>query len=681
MADKVFNEESKYTKEVVGKVKNAHADLESSLNVVGSENLSRLQDLREAEYGPDFEMFLQQLHEKNEAVNLKDKFKRLDELKFLEDQPFFARIDLYTNKGASEEKFYIGKFGYTENKPIVTDWRARVASVYYRYRYPQKNVSYETPGGTETRDLKLKRTFEIEKGELTKYYNNDIQLDENDIIVDKIGKKTGGVLEDIVETIQQSQMDIIESDPRQVCVVQGCVGSGKSTVAIHKLAHIFFNFPTLIHSNKSIVIAKNQILVGYLSTLFPKLGIFDINYKTIREIIVNLTFREELGVQLNLDIAHNGLKDLSLDDLKKLNNKINESHAGVSKQLTDLFAIQEFEPFGGYKYSKNITPFENITDILNDLEEELTSQKEDLKELMDDSIRAYLCRENIKALRKIISKLNDIKNDLRKKTLISMAKEYKIDVTKPLPYNEALLFVFMYLSLVGIQKHPIYEYCVVDEGQDFSPLEYAILSKVVLRGRFAIFGDLNQSLDPTGIKTWKDLNEIIKEAKTAIEFELDTNYRSTKPIIDLAQKILSPYTKTYLPKSINRTGQEPVREVFKKSSDMISRFKEMLAEDIKDFNKSVGVIVYDTTVIGEIENFLKSKFTDDELIILNSKSRIHYLPKGIYLMNEKDCKGLEFSKVYVIGLNLDKLSSFEEARHAFVAATRAMNELAILGLE
>ena len=110
-------------------------------------------------------------------------------------------------------------------------------------------------------------------------------------------------------------MDIIEADPRQVCIVQGCVGSGKSTVAIHKLAHIFFNFPKLIHPERTILIVKNQILVGYLSTLFPKLGIFNINYGTIKDLLVNLYFREALSIEINLDKANDSFLEYNIESL------------------------------------------------------------------------------------------------------------------------------------------------------------------------------------------------------------------------------------------------------------------------------------------------------------------------------------------------------------------------------
>jgi DNA helicase-2/ATP-dependent DNA helicase PcrA len=217
---------------------------------------------------------MESLQRELDAFDTTQVFKTLNELDYLKNNPFFARIDL-KDKDSGDLNFkpyYISKFGFfDDNLPALIDWRAKLASVYYKYRYPQSNVSYEVDGDIYTYDMNLKRTFEIDGGQVIKYFNNDIQLTENELIIEKIKNRTGGVLEDIVETIQESQMKIIENDPREVCIVQGCVGSGKSTVAIHKLSYIFFNYPQIVSPDRSILISKNRVLVDYLSSLFPKL--------------------------------------------------------------------------------------------------------------------------------------------------------------------------------------------------------------------------------------------------------------------------------------------------------------------------------------------------------------------------------------------------------------------------
>ena len=680
MNEDIKKQENAHLKEIIERISHSRKKAQKELEVIGKENLNKLIDIRENETGSDFEYFIYQLGEKND-INLKDKFARMEELIFSEKEPYFARIDLRSTKNDDKRisSYYIGKFGYTDKEPLVIDWRAKISSVYYRYRYPQNNIYYDTPKGREFRDLVLKRTYEIENSILYKYYNNDIQLDESAVVADKIAKRTGGVLEDIVSTIQLSQLDIIESDPRQVCIVQGCVGSGKSTVAIHKLAHIFFNYPNIIRSSRTILLAKNQILAGYLSTLFPKLGIFDLNFKTLRDLVYNVVFREELG--LDIDLAKGEYTgSFDLENIKDLHNRVDKIHQDIEDKIEKLFNNSEYITFKSNKYSRSMTPYENISEILTDLEEELASEKSYMKK-NPNSQRLLLFKENIKALRKLIDKLNKLRNEIKDKVLEKETEYYGVHKNNKLTYCDLLIYLYLYMEIIGLRSFLKYEYCVVDEAQDFSLLEYLVVSKLVIRGRFAVFGDLNQIMEKDGIKNWADLEKVILEAKKASVFELDTNYRSTKDIINIARKIMEPYTKKYLPKSINRNGSEPKIVKFNQRKQLIEYFTDGISQDLNQMNKSVGIICMDSKYIDVVKDILKSINSKQEIKILNEDNKIRYTPVGVYLSDVQNCKGLEFSKVYILGLNIDKIDNEEDARKSFVAVTRAMNDLVILGVK
>lgn len=684
--DNIKREEQQNLDGIMAILNSAREELLLRLGSYGSSTLDRLKELRENfESGTDFELFIQQLHEKNDGVNLKDKFKRVEELEYLIKEPYFSRMDLTDPQTKEEDRLYIGKFGYTEDKPIITDWRSKIASIYYRYRYPQKGVKYIAPFGDEVyKDLNLKRTFEIESGEIVKYYNNDIQLDENEIIVDKIETRTGGVLEDIVETIQEGQLDIIEADPRQLCIVQGCVGSGKSTVAIHKLAHIFFNFPESIHAEKSILIAKNQILVGYLSTLFPKLGIFDVTYKTLRDLMIHMLYREGLFTNVAFDESED-TSDFTLKDIEEARKKIQFVHMKYEDQIIAFLKTPEFESYASYKYDHTITPYENLNELSRDIEEEIEYQRDVVKELGSESgsMRVFLAKEHIKTLKKIVNSINKWREDLVGRDLNILLADYGIilkDKEKKISYLQALIYLFLYTQLIGLKKFQKYEYAVIDEAQDFSVLEYAVISKIIMRGRMSLFGDLNQSLEADGITSWDDILKVIDSAKTATRFELKINYRSTKPIIDLANKILEPYTKDYLPQSINRKGIDPSIMEFMSHEELLSNFEDEIKGEVKDLNKSIGIIAMNEKMYNSAKDIiLRTGVEQDKFIELDSTSKIKYIPRGIYLMNFEDCKGLEFAKVYILDLNLDKISTFPDARKAFVGVTRAMNEVSVYG--
>lgn len=679
MADKIFSEETKKLISVISLVKGAKISLEKAMESLGAFNLDRLKELREnpTTNAADFQQFLNMLDTKNAVFNVPDKYKKLEELEYLSKEPYFSRIDLVNTENQDIKSHYIGKFGYSDEKdPIIIDWRAKVASVYYKYRYPQKNVSFDSPKGVVTRDLKLKRTFEIDNGELLKYYNNDLKLDENEIIADKISDRTGGVLEDIIETIQKGQHEIIEADPRSVCIVQGTVGSGKSTVAIHKLSYIFFNFPEIVRPQRSILIAKSQILVGYLSTLFPKLGIFDINYGTIRDVLYKILFAEKISsdfdLGLNTDIA-----EFDITKVRELNLKVDEVHKDLSNQLDAVFNSEETESFGGYVYDKSLPARQNFTEAIQDLEEEKKYQLEFVKENSNHP-RVKLFQTNIKVMRKIIRKLSAIRSSIRTDKISKLAKTYKLRDSGDFGYLQALIYIYIYAELIGFKKFEQYEYCVIDEGQDFSALEYFVLNKLVSHGRFCILGDLNQSYSDEGLSEWEEIYEVVTGSKNAHKFVLETNYRSTKAIIDYANTILSPYTDKYLPLPINREGPKPSLSGFPEKESLLASFKKELKGDLTNFDKSIGIICMDDIYYQEVDKILsKLNIPKDKLVKLKETDRATYLPRAVYFTHFDNCKGLEFGKVYVMGLNPSKIKSFKDAKRAFVAVTRAMNVVSI----
>ncbi len=685
MEDLTFDLEKKHLSKTVTKLQDAKKALDKSMEELGAGNLDRLKELRDnpETSGTDYLMYVQQLHEKNEAFNLKDKVKRLEEISYLTREPYFARIDLEEPKNPQDKhELYIGKFGYTEDKPVITDWRAKIASVYYRYRYPQKNVFYDAPDGRIAKDLTLKRTYEIDNSVLLKYFNNDLQLDENEIITGKLNERTGGVLEDIIETIQESQLDIIEADPRKVCIVQGCVGSGKSTVAIHKLSHIFFNFPKIIQPERSILVAKSGILISYLATLFPKLGIFDVNYKTLRELVYSLLFSEDVKLQFDLD-TNLDLSDFDLKKIKSLQKSVKEVHKLATERIKKLLEDDIFASLASYAHDDNVSIKENIEDLLSELNEELAYQKERLKE-NPNSVKSWIFKENIQNLRKLTNKLQTIRADLKTKYLVSVCNEWGLNLAEKMGYKEILVYLYIHSRLFGLPNSLKYQYCVVDEGQDLNVLEYLVLSQLVQHGRFCILGDLNQSYVVDGIDDWEAIRDVVSDAKEAQTFELDTNYRSTKQIIDFANNILKPYTHTYLPKSINRMGQEIVKEKASDNAAMISILENHLRSDLEKLDKSIGIIVFGDDLLIDVQNSIDAlgtelKVSAEKIIKLEDHTRIAYIPKGLYVTKFENCKGLEFSKVYVLGLHLSEVSNFDEAKKAFVAVTRAMNELVIIG--
>lgn len=675
MDKEILKLENQKSLEFVGKITKKLDKINSETKSLQEESLKRLQFIREqALTYSDMMDTLREIQNEVDAYDIKEVVQTLNELNYLKDNPFFARIDLKDKFDDTFTPFYISKFGFFDGaSPILIDWRAKLASIYYKFRYPQKDVFYHVGNEKFTYDMELKRTYEIENGSVLKYFNNDIQLSADEIIIEKIKGRTGGVLEDIVETIQESQMKIIESDPREVCIVQGCVGSGKSTVAIHKLSYIFFNYPEIIRPDRSILISKNRVLVDYLSSLFPKLGIFDLKYATTRDLIFRHLTLEGIKVKFNLGES----VDVSRFNQEFTTNFLNRILQSKKKCFDDIFEILNKDKYQGlisYKFNETLPIFDNVNELLNEISVIISDLKEEAKVSRSDPFELQKLKDSISKFSQLKSELTSKRSDIINNHFNSIIEDHGI--SKFLGYSEALLYLIIFYEFYGFKKNQVYEYCVIDEAQDCSLIELLFLKKMVLNNRFCIIGDINQNLHNASLTNWEEIFSLFDGTKIST-FLLETNYRSTKNIVEFANKIISPFTKLYLPKPIEKMGEEVI--TYSLSTDeTLDLFRKNIISDYENLSKSIGVVFYNSELKEKIIEILKEEIKDPEkLILLEEVKKGFYTPRGIYGVDFDNCKGLEFNKVYLFGFDLNNIPDFENAKKAFVGVTRAMNELTI----
>ena len=675
MNPEILKLENKKSQEVVSKIVAKKNKLDTDLNAIQSESIERLKFIREQ--GMSYQDMMDTMRSLQQELDVFDAatiFATINELDYLKSNPFFARIDLKEKDSNEFKPYYIAKFGFfDENEPLLIDWRAKLASIYYKYRYPQENVSYSVEDETFSYDMNLKRTFEIDEGQVLKYFNNDIQLNENEIIIEKIKNRTGGVLEDIVETIQESQIKIIESDPREVCIVQGCVGSGKSTVAIHKLSYIFFNYPQIVRADRSILVSKNRVLVDYLSSLFPKLGIFDLKYASTRDLIFRHLTLEKINLKFNLGIDTD-ISNFDSEFLNQFQSKIYSAKEACFNSVNEILNKEKYVSLVNFKFNPKESLFDNFNELINDITEGIANIKDEVKERQGDTFFKEKSKELISRMSALKSELVSKRNSILKDHFDVITAEYGL--TEFLGYKQALLYLIIYHDFYGFKKNQMYEYCVIDEAQDMSLIELLYLQKMVVKNRFCIIGDLNQNLHNNPLSSWEDIYQLFDGTKITT-FLLETNYRSTKNIVDFANGIISRFTNLYLPKSIEKVGND-VEIVKLDSEDTYKKFKEMISQDYKDLSKSIGVIFNNSSDKEKILEILKEEITDTEkLIVLDTYKKGFYSPRGVFAVDFENCKGLEFNKVYLFGFDLEKIENYEQAKKAFVGVTRAMNELTI----
>jgi DNA helicase II / ATP-dependent DNA helicase PcrA len=205
-----------------------------------------------------------------------------DELKRLESiigKPYFSRIN-FTSQGDKEEILYIGKaslFDRETQTPIIVDWRSPIANVYYDGRLGE--VTYEAYGETQSGYLSLKRQYEIEEGHLKEI--RDIDLTTHDELLQKsLSGKADNRLTEIVATIQNEQNEVIRASLQHPIIVQGAAGSGKTTIALHRISYFLYSFGYRFPPEKLMILAPNRLFIDYISAVLPELGVNKINQTT-----------------------------------------------------------------------------------------------------------------------------------------------------------------------------------------------------------------------------------------------------------------------------------------------------------------------------------------------------------------------------------------------------------------
>ena len=240
--------------------------------------------------------------------------KKLHDIRKIKDKPYFARLD-FEEDGEKEERLYIGKISVVdtkENIPIIVDWRAPISNLYYDGRIGRS--SYESPKGLVHGNINLKRQFFIENGELEKY--TDIDLKTNDELLQvAIAEKADDRLKNIVATIQAKQNEVIRADINKPLIVQGVAGSGKTTIALHRIAYLIYKYEKDFDPENFMIIAPTKFFLNYISNVLPDLGVENVRQYTFEDFAYEI-----LGKRLKISDSNEKLVTIVNKEFDDINN-------------------------------------------------------------------------------------------------------------------------------------------------------------------------------------------------------------------------------------------------------------------------------------------------------------------------------------------------------------------------
>lgn len=583
----------------------------------------------------------------------------------IEYSPYFGRVD-FTENGCDLRKVYIGLANVERDLDyIVYDWRSPIASLFYDYGIGK--AKYEAPEGEINGDISLRRQYKIENNKLVRVFDNDLNV-VDECLQEVLSEKSSDKMKNIVNTIQEEQNEIIRNTKNKHLIVQGIAGSGKTSVALHRIAFLLYKIKNLRSSNV-LIFSPNNVFSEYISDVLPELGEENTGETTFHDFAIKY-IKEFKSVETFTDfIEKYYTKNEPNEEFVKfkLSNKMIPIIEGYVKEIEDKIMItNDIE-----------TKFQKIEkDYLNYLLKErynkmpLFSRIELMAEHLCDKLGLSVGKMKRTFIKNIKENIN-IKPDYRKlytelyisKSFVSVYKSeenIKLNIKK-INYDDALCFIYLKGLLNGFPYSNLIKQIVIDEAQDYNEMQYVILSKIFKRASFTILGDVNQTINPyQKYETLEVLTNILNDNSKYVE--LNKTYRSSKEIIEYTNKILGLKHIS----AIRRESNIPV-----KFRDDIKYLINDI-NNLKDKYKSLAIITKDKEDAIMLYDFLKQQI--NEISLMEDKDK--KFNKNLVIVPSYLAKGLEFDSV-ISYTSKDNMYTKKERYLYYVVATRCQHELII----
>lgn len=666
------------------------------------------------------------------------RVKKLENIKKVKNVPYFARMD-FKEENRDLEKLYIGKISILDNKtaePIIVDWRAPISNLYYEGKIG--SAEYECLGKKIKGDILLKRQYIIEKKQLKKYI--DINVTGNDeLLQNALEEKADDRLKNIVATIQDEQNKIIRAKINSPLIVQGVAGSGKTTIALHRIAYLIYNYEKEFKPEEFMIIAPTKFFLNYISNILPDLGVNNVKQCTFEDFAYDV-----IGKKLKISDSNEKLVIIvnkEFDDINKgkIDIMIKEAKYKSSikfKKIVDDYLLQiennyipkndfYFKDYEIMSYNninklfKETYKMYNYNDRIKEIEKNLISELKKKSLLIIDDIRKKrskelqnLTGENrikvfdkyekiIKLLEKDYKKIvKQYLNQISKKDCIQYYKEFidgylqnsdevmiylKKNTSNNLQKNEISfedLAPIMYIQykIFGIKEKCKIKHVVVDEAQDYGEFQFDILKQILNSNSMTILGDIAQGVHYyRGIENWKKFIDVeFKNVKT-VYTTLNKTYRTTKEIMEIANNVINKlpeFEKEYI------VLGEPV--IDRKNSVNIKKNKN-IDELISSINNRINEYLQNDyksiAIIGKDMNEceeIEKKLRKTRKDIKLIKGKDSEYNSGISVVPSYLAKGLEFDCVIISNANEEKYTySSLDIKLLYVTITRAMSKLDI----
>lgn len=674
----VFNKTEKQEKEYLQEIINTLNDVINNTSTSVKEHVDTLQEYKEYLWS-NKDIDPHEIRSMRESIlnhfalgeSVIDKRKRLSKIVGI---PYFGRIDFKEEREKSWTiPVYIGIHTfYDTNKKInrIYDWRAPISGMFYDNELGK--ATYSSPLGEISGEILLKRQYRIRNGKMEYMLESSLTV-HDDILQKELSSNADDKMKNIVTTIQREQNRIIRNEDARVLIIQGVAGSGKTSIALHRIAYLLYTLKGDISSKDILVVSPNKVFADYISNVLPELG-----EETVPETSMEYILSDVLGNKYKYQNFFEQVTELlgkptgefieriqykaSFDFISLLdkfilymeNNYFRATDVKLTRHITipAEFINEQFRRFSRYPMRQR---FETMTDYIL----EMMTIKYNFT--VTTAERNLLKKE----IRKMFAGNNDIQVYKNFFEWTGKSKMFRMHKSHTLEYSDLAPLAYLHIALEGKKPHSHVKHILIDEMQDYSPIQYKVIQKLY-PCRKTILGDASQSINPYGSSTADMIQRVFTTGEV---MKLCKSYRSTFEITSFAQKIL-PNEEL---EPVVRHGEQPVILQYRNTEEEISGITDLIFTFKKSSNKSLEIVCKTEAQAKSLADRLQIYI---ENVYFLSKQSSAFV-KGILITSSHMAKGLEFDEVIIPQVDDRNYCSAIDKSMFYVAVTRAMHKLTI----
>ena len=591
----------------------------------------------------------------------------------LKESPYFARIDFLEEGSSHAETYYIGRFAFQyDREPLIFDWRAPVAGLFYDFE--NGPAGFEAPAGYIGGELTGKRQFKITAGVLEYALESSGNV-RDEVLLKELNHTSDEKMKSIIATVQKEQNRIIRNEKTETLIIQGVAGSGKTSIALHRIAFLLYRFQKELSSRNVTIISPNRVFGDYIANVIPELG---------EEPIFELGFAELAQLQLEGVIGFVPESDPLDTQDEKFRERVRYKSTlefvrlleEYRRQLPYTVFLPEDYRWGRFFVEKEWIRKRFLAYTKFPVKKRLALTAGDIRERMQtENIRGEeLPRAT--AIEKSLMNMLTIKDSLALYRdfyeKMGIAGLFAMPAPRTLEWADVYPFLYLRAAFEGLKQSGVTKHLVIDEMQDYTPIQYAVLNEM-FRCPKTILGDFGQRLNPDHLHTLKDIRRMYKSAEFVM---LNKSYRSTYEIISFARRICP----NDLLEAMERHGEEP--QVFacvdRQAQIGIIREEVQSFEERREMGKSASMgIILKTDRDAEAMYDALARQCKVTLISPESTG----FSNGVSITSVRMAKGLEFDEVVVADADKNTYGAEFERGLLYVACTRSMHRLTVIGVE